>query len=354
MATTQLKDVVIPEEFTAYIAENTMAGHPLMQAGVIQRNPVIGAGLRGASDSFTIPYWLDLDGESEFEVVSDDPSQKIPTTGIGAKSLKVRKNFNAKAYSATALASELAGSSAIARIQERVGEYVSRQAERKLVSTLKGVYEANKAGTGDMINDVTLASSMMYQETAAIAVPDKCLNRKSLVDTISTMGMNQKDLTGLMVHRTIYNELVKLNQIKYVQPSEQNIGLATYMGLAITYSEDLPVNIATGTYTSVLFGRGAIAADFTEPTNAPGTEVVWDGKAANGGGESTLIVRQNSAFSVAGVSFIDVNVAGVSPTLAETEDKANYKFEYARKNIPLAFLTHISYEKAIEPASKAK
>jgi hypothetical protein len=64
MAVTQIADVVVPAEFTAYQVENSMVSTALFQSGVAVRNNEITAQLQAGSQSFTVPFWADL-GESK-------------------------------------------------------------------------------------------------------------------------------------------------------------------------------------------------------------------------------------------------------------------------------------------------
>lgn len=115
MSVTQLSDVVIPVEFTQYIVENTMVKNALVRAGVATANGVIQGQLNAGADSFSVPNWGDL-ADDEADVVSDDPSSNSTPHKLGTGKQVVRKSFLHNSWSAMNLASELAGSDALARI----------------------------------------------------------------------------------------------------------------------------------------------------------------------------------------------------------------------------------------------
>ena len=76
MAVTQLTDVIIPEEFTAYQVENSLVSTALSQSGVVANNALIAAQLSAGAESFTVPFWNDLP-DVEADITNDDP--KHPT-----------------------------------------------------------------------------------------------------------------------------------------------------------------------------------------------------------------------------------------------------------------------------------
>ncbi|MFM3287948.1 hypothetical protein AB8Q84_26745, partial [Klebsiella quasivariicola] len=70
---TQISDVIIPEEFTQYLVQNTMVSSALFQSGVLANNDVVLAQLAAGADMFNVPYWNDL-SDDEADIVNDNPS----------------------------------------------------------------------------------------------------------------------------------------------------------------------------------------------------------------------------------------------------------------------------------------
>ena len=138
MAQTQIADVVVPAEFTAYQVENSLISTALFQSGVAVRNGEMESQLQAGAEQFTIPFWGDI-GENEADITNDDPTiQSTPLKITAAKQI-VRKSFLHQSWSEMSLASELSGSDALARIQSRVQAYWDRQWERRLIASLLGV-----------------------------------------------------------------------------------------------------------------------------------------------------------------------------------------------------------------------
>jgi hypothetical protein len=119
MAVTRLTDIIEPAVFTDYILQETMTRTALYDSGVIVPNGVIKAQLKAGAHSFTVPFWNDL-ADDEANIITDDPATNSTPFKLGADKQLVRKSFLHQSWSAMNLASEIAGSDALARIQTRV------------------------------------------------------------------------------------------------------------------------------------------------------------------------------------------------------------------------------------------
>lgn len=338
MAVTRLSDVVEPVAFTDYVALNTGEKTALLQSGVMVRNARIETELAAGADSFTVPAWLDL-GNSEANIVNDDPDVESTPGKLGAASYRVRKAYLHQSWAAMNLASELAGSSALQRIQDRVTAYWERQMQRRLVSSLRGVLARNVAANGgDMVVDVTGATAPASQVFSAAAV----------IDSAHTLGDGLRDVTAIAMHSDTYAYAMKNDLIQTI-PDSQGGWVQTFRGMAIVVDDGMPKeNIADNpeedpavwAYTSVLFKPGAIGFGFTPPREADGTEIESKPASGNGGGQQVLHSRCNLAVHPAGFSFIDGQDVGVSPTIAELAIAGHWNRVDERKNIGLAFLRH--------------
>ena len=59
MAQTQISDVVVPAEFTAYQVENSLVSTALFQSGVAVPNGEMASQLQAGAQHFTVPFWAD-------------------------------------------------------------------------------------------------------------------------------------------------------------------------------------------------------------------------------------------------------------------------------------------------------
>lgn len=344
MADTRISDVVVPEEFTAYIVQNSMAANALVQSGVMVPNGVIGAQLAAGSDSFTVPNWFDL-GDDEADVVSDDPAVDSTPRKLSTGKQVVRKSYLHNSWSAMNLASELAGSDAMMHIQARAAAYWSRQAQKRLVASLNGILADNVANdSGDMILDIHGATNADVTDATKFSAA-------SLIDATKTLGDALKQLTAVAMHSDTYRAALKNDLIATLTDS-QGVPFQTFRGLAVVVDDGLPYTPAAGAlttdaaaqYTTILFGAGAVGYGVAEPNVAAGTEIENKPSAGNGGGQQILHSRLNLTVHPAGFSWLDGSggsaIAGASPTLAELAAAAHWNRVFERKAVRLAFLKH--------------
>jgi hypothetical protein len=222
MPVTQISDVVVPAEFTAYQVENSFVSTALFQSGVAVRNGEMAAQLGAGAEQFTVPFWADA-GEQEADITSDDPTvQSVPLKITAAKQV-VRKSFLHQSWSEMSLASELSGSDALARVQSRVQAYWDRQWERRLIATLQGVLFSNVINNaGDMVHDISGAIG------AASA-----FSAEAVIDTAATLGDRLEDCKAIAMHSAIYTEALKNDLIEFI-PQSQGLPIKTFRGLAVT------------------------------------------------------------------------------------------------------------------------
>jgi len=335
---TQISDVVVPAEFSEYIAENSLVSTALFQSGVLVPNSLIESQLAAGSTNFTIPFWGDL-GENDPDITSDNPAVLSTPLKLSAHSQTVRKSFLHQSWSEMNLASELAGSNALVRIQSRVLDYWNRTHERRLIASLMGVLYSNVANNGgDMVNDIHALAGTVTLPGTNVTVPANAFNGLSVINTALTLGDKLSDMQAIAMHSAIYGEALKNNEIQFFKPSDNSLQIPTYKGMAVIVDDNLQTAVA-GTYITILFGPGAVGFGVSQPNTGYGTEVWRVPSAGNGGGLTELHSRINVATHPLGMSFAGATVAGESPTTAELALPANWSRAVSqRKSVPLAFL----------------
>lgn len=324
MAVTRLGDVIVPEEFTNYVVQNTMEASALVQSGIVQRNGEIEAQLTAGADSFNVPFWNDL-GDDEANIANDDPDVTATPRKITSEKQIVRKAFLHNSWSAMNLASELSGDDAMTRIQSRAAAYWTRQTQRRLIASLNGILADNVANNaGDMVLDITGAAGAAAEFASA-----------AVIDAAGTLGDQMGNVAGIAVHSDIYRKMLKLDLVEFI-PDSQSRMIATYRGMAVVMDDLLPV--VAGDYTTALFTPGAVGWGMTAPRVADGTEIENKPGAGNGGGQQILHSRVNLAVHPAGFQWREQTVADESPTIAELVLAANWSRVVERKAVGLAFL----------------
>jgi hypothetical protein len=325
MAVTQISDVIVPQEFTNYQVQNSLTSTALFQSDVLVQNGEMSSQLQAGAQSFTVPFWNDL-GDTEADITNDDPTDLSTPLKITAGKQVVRKSFLHQSWSDMSLASELSGSDALVRIQNRVLAYWDRQFEKRLIASLKGVLFSNVANnSSDMVIDISGGTGDAAD-----------FNGTAVINAALTLGDRLADVKSIAMHSAVYGAALKNNEISFFKPSENAIELPTYKGMLVIIDDNLTP--ATGVYTTILMGAGAVGFAVTPPRVGPGTEIWRTPDAGNGGGQTTLHSRQNVALHPLGFSFAGASVAGDSPSMAELATAANWTRVVERKAIPLAYL----------------
>lgn len=328
MATTQITDVVIPENFAAYVNEKSVVMNAFAESGVMVTNPTIESKASSGGRTVNLPFWRDVVATSgDANISSDDPNQKaVPQKVQSGNQVAYIGHLN-QGWSTMDLAVELAGADPMSAVKEKVSAYWGNQISKRLMSTTKALVNLDQetGGTDDM----------SYPKKAdAVAA----FGAAGVIRAASTMGDNRKTLKALAVHPDIFEEMQIQDLIEYLKPSEGSVTtLPTYRGMLLVEDEKCPKSAdAEPVYTSILFGYGAFGSAAGMVKNA--TEIEREAAAGNGGGQETLWSRIAPIVHPLGYKWLDANVAGETPTLAEIEDAANWERVVTdRKSVPLAF-----------------
>lgn len=326
MAVTQIADVIVPSIFQSYITENSMVSTALYQSGVAVGNGEMAAQLSAGAQSFTVPCWNDL-VDTEANISSDDFTVNSVPLKLSTTKQQVRKSFLNQSWSEMNLASELSGSDALARIQDRVSSWWDRQLEKRVIASLRGVLLSNVANNAsDMVIDISGNAGALAN-----------FNGNSVIDTALTLGDRLSAVKSIGMHSYVYGEALKNNEITFFKPSENAIEIPTYKGMSVVVDDNLTP--AAGVYTTILFGEGAIGYAIEPPRTGYGVELFRNPSSGNGSGQTTLFTRFDVALHPLGFSFTGTTVAGTSPTMAELALPANWTRTFTqRKSIPVAFL----------------
>ncbi|MGU3496358.1 major capsid protein [Xanthobacteraceae bacterium A53D] len=314
MAATKIADVIVPEVFNPYTIQRTTEQSALYQSGIIQ--PVEGLNVLGQTGGTTIamPFWNDLTGDEE--ILSD-------TTPLGVAKITASQDVavlhaRGKAWGVNDLAKALSGDDPLAAIGDLVGAYWARRWQVMLLSTLKGIFASGDLNANR--SDISAASG----EAAVIGAD-------TTVDAIYKLGDAAGGVTGFAMHSAVVAKLVKDDLIDFALDSQGKPTIPVYLGKSVIVDDGMPV--ASGVYTSYLFGQGAIGLG---EGNAP-TPTETDRDSLQG--EDILINRRHFVLHPRGMKWVGTP-AGVSPTNAELETGANWDRAYDPKNIRIVQFTH--------------
>lgn len=342
MAVTRLSDAVIPEVYRSYTAVDSPERADIFTSGVIRQTELFNAIARAGGKTGTIPFWLDLDQTIEENQSNDDPSDIATPNKLGSATMTYRKCFVNQSWSAMDLIVELAGSDPMQRIRNRFGVYWRRRDQRRLISTLKGIYADNLANdAGDMIVDIS-------------AVGDGLFNAEAAIDAEATMGDAGDIFSVILVHSAVLARMEK-NDLIDVIPDSQGRPVKFYRTKRVIVDDSMPIISGSGSnrvFMSAFFGAGAIGFGgieghaFALGEGVP-KEPVWVDRteqAGNGGGQEEIGERRTLILHPFGFKWIEDpsgtgdDLVEFSPTNTDLANAAHWDRVVARKQVPIAFL----------------
>lgn len=319
MAGTTLSDVIVPELFTKYVVQKTMELSALFNSGIVTNNAEFDRLASEAAPIHNMPFFEDLQGDSENVTEDTDLTAKKITSNKDV-STTIRR---AAMWSATDLSAALAGADPMAAIGNLVAGFWARDMQKELINILNGVFAATT-----MTNHVLDVS---VEEGAAANI-----SASVFIDGLQMLGDAQSQLTAVAMHSAVKSYLKKQNLIT-TQRDSNSVEFETYQDRRVIVDDGCPYS--GGVYTTYLFGNGAIAFGNGNPVGFVATEVDRDKK--KGSGVDYLINRRTFILHPRGVQWTNSSRAAVeSPTRVELANKANWKRVYEDKAIRLVAIKH--------------
>ena len=319
MAGTTLSDVIVPELFTKYVVQKTMELSALFNSGIVTNNAEFDRLASEAAPIHNMPFFEDLQGDSENVTEGTDLTAKKITSNKDV-STTIRR---AAMWSATDLSAALAGADPMAAIGDLVAGFWARDMQKELINILNGVFAATTM-TGHVL-DVSAEEGAAANISASV-----------FIDGLQMLGDAQSQLTAVAMHSAVKSYLKKQNLIT-TQRDSNSVEFETYQDRRVIVDDGCPYS--GGVYTTYLFGNGAIAFGNGNPVGFVATEVDRDKK--KGSGVDYLINRRTFILHPRGVQWTNSSRAAVeSPTRAELANKANWKRVYEDKAIRLVAIKH--------------
>jgi hypothetical protein len=285
--TTRLSDLIVPEIYVPIKQILTEEKSAILASGALVRDQSLDALLAGEGLTFNVPFFKDLDNDTE-NVSSDDPSSHSSPNKIGTgRELGVRLSRN-NSWSSMDLNASLISKDPLNAIAARVAAYWTRRLQAAFVATMKGVFADNAAapdaGDTHTQNDMTVdISGVSYTE----GVTD--FSAEAFIDASTTMGDSMEDLSLVLMHSVVYARALKNNLIDFVAESANGnaIQIPTFLGRRVVKDDGMPAS--GGVYETWLFGAGAVRLG-VGAAKVP-VETDRDPTAGTGGGQETLYDR---------------------------------------------------------------
>jgi hypothetical protein len=320
MAETRISDIIVPEIFQPYVIQRSTEKVAFWQSGIVANDGRVIPGSRAGGETVNMPYFNDLTGDAE--ELSDQLALTVNAIGT-SQDVSVVQALG-KAFGSNDLAYALSGADPMMAIGNLVSDFWARVMQRRLLNVVKGAFAA--ASMSGNVHDISALSG-------DLAIIDK----NTFADAAFKLGDAADGLSAVAMHSATYTKLYK-DDLLDTEKGADGALFATYQGKRVIVDDSLPVD--TGTYTTYLFGQGALA--YAE--GAPKVPVETDRYSL--AGYDVLINRRHFVIHLRGVKWVGTDVIstgdnqGGHPTLAELATGTNWTRVYDNKAIRAIAFKH--------------
>lgn len=330
MPITKIEDVIVPELFNKYVINRTMELSAFFQSGIVVNSPEFDALASEAARTHNMPFFEDLQGESEATLEGVKMTPKKIGSNKDVSTTILRQNM----WGATNLSAALAGADPMKAIGDLVSAYWARDMQKELIAILTGVFGTFTPPEGE---PTTRMKDHILDLSAQTSEKAKCISASAFIDACQLLGDAQNQLSGVVMHSATKSYLKKNNLIDTERDST-DVEFDTYQGRRVTVDDGCPVT-EDKVYTTYLFGSGAIALGNGNPVGHVATEVDRDKQ--TGGGIDYLINRKAYILHPRGIAYTKAVRENVeTPTRAELAMAQNWEPVYEPKQIRIVAIKH--------------
>lgn len=301
----------------------------LLESGAVVEDTEIANMIAGGSNLYTIPFYKDLEGETQdydgkTDVVSDDTEDGVQTGFVYGEM---------KGFKDTVFVRDFTGANPMDNIIARISKYWDKRKQKRLLAVLQGIFNitgdtewdkhtTNIAATGDSVNDSNRMGLTTLREAS-----------------VKALGEHADNLSLAIMHSTVALRLSNLQVLNFFEYQKDgmtyDVQVARSGNLLVLVWDGVPVKTSTtatgeNEYTTYILGLGSIlTAD--APVEHP-SDLVYDAK--KNGGQEELITRMRKTYHPNGFSF-DMSKASnkITPTIEDTEIENIWKREMKAENI---------------------
>lgn len=327
MSITTIADMqIVPSKFTEYTLERTTQKSSLVKSGVTTEDPTVSRLIDGTPEGgnlITMPFYKPLSGEDEVFGEEEIEVDKI-VTGSEYATLLVRQ----KAWGDTDLSKVFGGTDPLGAIGELIADWWNEREQAVMLSTLKGILDPVAGALKAHVLDVSDASGM----DCVIGV-DNTLDAKQLMgDASSKLGL-------VFMHSATYTQLQKQQNIETEYDATLQIKINYYLGYEVIVDDNMPYDLASGTYMTYFLGKGVFSRNDGMPAHLIGTETDRDKKKS----QNILINRRALVMHPLGISWNPSATLSAGKKYASNIDLAtpeNWTLSKEHKNIAIVGLKH--------------
>lgn len=332
MSVTKIADVIVPELFNPYVINRTMELSAFFQSGIVVNSPEFDRLASEAARTHNMPFFEDLQGESE-PILED---VKMTPKKIGSNKDVSTTILRQNMWGATNLSAALAGADPAKAIGDLIAAYWARDMQKELLSILAGIF-GTYTPSGEGAADVTPMKDHILDLTKQSSTAAKVISASAFIDACQLLGDAQSQLSGIAMHSATKSYLKKQNLIE-TEHASTNVEFDTYQGRRVTVDDGCPVD-KSGTYTTYLFGNGAIAYGNGSPVGHVATETDRDKQ--TGGGVDYIVNRKAFILHPRGIAYTQAVRENVeTPTREELAMAENWNPVYEPKQLRIVAIKH--------------
>ena len=296
-------------------------------------DPTITSAIGPDGNFGTIPYYLPLDGEP----ANYDGQTDVPITETEGDYLSFVVFGRTKGFKARDFTMDLSSGDPMGQIVRGVAGYWQKQAQRRLIGVLNGVFGIQ--GDDDWAkHTVNLAAPDEAAGETAVTFDETTLNDVAT----ETLGDNKHLYSLVVMHSNVARRLENLQLLEFWKGTDANgiqrpMNLASCNGYTVIVDDGVPVTKGTNNdlpqYTTYLLGNGAMRtakAALAHPVGTQRDEV-------KNGGEEVLVTRIREVLHPNGFSYVLPTTGFTqSPTDEQLFGSDRYVRKYVSKAIPMA------------------
>lgn len=330
---TILSDVVFRDELRDYINVDAAEGTAFLDSGIFTNNDDLNALLAGPSNTFTIPWWVDLDASIESNYSNDVYTDIATPLSVATSTMQARAAYLNEGWAAMNLVKNITNQDPLEFVGNRLIAYWRKALQRRAIATLVGVYNDNVASNdGDMV----------HAATAGVTAADIIRARATMGD----YGMGQGAIVAM--HSAVFADLSVANLIDFTPIADQVPEFGRYQGMSVVVDDGLPVvgDVGSERYVSIIANPGAVGYAQSQPEGEDGLEHEREPARGNGGGAETLWSRRDFIVHPFGYGFTSTTITGngtetrpASASWADLRLATNWERKLDRKQVPIAFVT---------------
>lgn len=336
MAITKIADLITPEIYTAYMAEEFPERNLFVRSGIFEAPPPeVTSQINGGGRLINMPYW-DYLSRNAPDIPSDDDATSITPQKVTADKDQAIKHKWVKAWSSMDISGLLATGmrkDPMEHALNGLATYWMGAEQTMLIASCKGLFADNAD------ND---SSDMIYTVYSDISSPTAAnkFSRSAFDRACQTLGDRLGDIAAIAMHSSVFLSMQDNDDIDYIQDSKLEKEIPYFKGRLVIVDDQLPVTAGSNTdkYTCYLYGRGAFGYASESLDAEYALEYDREPLKGNGGGQTTMVTRRHVLMHPRGIKWTDASCAGIGPTETELATSANWDRVYARKNIKIAAL----------------